>query len=254
VRGTYGDEAACVEREVLARVMMASLPDTAVTVDVMQTCAALRSDQSCAEVAWGDPVECAPAGGRTDGSPCVDAVQCASRWCDGPPYGCGVCAEMPGTGAPCDVDRECARGYWCMPDGACGVPAGPGEPCDDVALCGVGLSCAAGACVSTMSAGDACDPEAGVNCDWMTEELVCNSGVCAAIAWAEPGEQCGWVSSVWTNCAGLTRCTATGDLSFCTNAPVDGGSCDLDAGPFCMWPAECVGGTCVGPADAADCG
>ncbi len=249
----YGDTATCVAREGGYRVYLANLPDSSVTVEVMESCRALWLELSCDDAAWGDPEACRPPGPRADGEACLEHVQCASGWCEATPYACGACGPEPTAGSACEQDFDCAFGQWCMPTGACAVPAGSGQACSEELLCGAGLTCAAGFCVQSQGFGDACDLELGLACDWLTDELVCDAGTCIALAWGAPGEPCGWVDGVWTSCGELTTCTQTGDLSFCTGAPTDGGPCDLAAGARCQFPAQCVDGVCRTPDDAPSC-
>jgi|GEM_PF-2629561 len=253
IHWAYGDTATCVEREGGYWVYLANLPDSSVTVEVMDSCHALWPELSCDEAAWGDPKECTPPGPRADGEACVAHVQCASGWCEASPYSCGACGPEPAAGSACEQDLDCAFGQWCMPTGTCGVPAGPGEACSEELLCEAGLTCAAGSCVRSQGLGDTCDIDLGLACDWLTDELVCDAGTCIAFAWGAPGEPCGWVDGVWTSCGELTTCTQTGDLWFCSGAPTDGGPCDPAAGAWCQFPAQCVEGVCRGPDDAPSC-
>lgn len=115
--------------------------------------------------AEGDPCE-------SFSSQCGDDLVCASdesEW--------GICAALPGVGAPC-IDGRCVAGASCGDDGVCFEPAADGEPCSGHRQC-ASRYCPAGFCASAPApnqpcgANDACAP--GSECVFEGDREVCRS-------------------------------------------------------------------------------
>jgi len=243
----------------------ALLAGSASTPIERQACIAAFDVSTCAKVvatySGVGPRECALKGTLPNGSPCLDATQCASGTCGVPPgLRCGTCVDPSPIGAPCDA-TSCAAPAVCAMEpytssGTCAVHRSEGEACGASVPCHPLLRCDGGKCAARLSAGASCAADASA-CE---RGLFCNTigKICQAVGTAGVGEKCGLVAS-----GGLTYCGAgavcrvdqgQAYLGTCVTELPDGlicngGSYMLD-GP-CTFPSRCTRGTCVRPAPSA---
>jgi len=193
--------------------------------------------------------ECATAGTRAVGEPCITGIQCASRLCSGATGACGSCIQSAKLGETCnDVDGpQCEGGLSCqMPDGVCvlssewvGGGQAIGEECDPTAP-----ECYPNDCRAGDDGVYHCEPypTLGEDC---SERLVCAYGdsycdaasyVCLALPGA--GEPCGVDASYITQCAEGLVCDTTLDTPVCLAPPAPPGP-----GEVCESPCQ-AGLTC----------
>jgi len=103
----------------------------------LQMCLDAFAGQSCSEFAKSASFECLDAikGLVADGSSCTDDNQCTSKYCNESMPNQGVCATLPGVGAPCTSD--CAKGLYC--DGSmCVAQKALGASCTGTRECAEG--------------------------------------------------------------------------------------------------------------------
>ncbi len=199
--------------------------------------------------------------------------------------GCGVCMATPAEGEGCSAERPaCAIGTFCVgepsssrmtckrvryadekaecngsdiqcrPGFICASTDGKkptciqalaaGQECRDDAHCAKEAFCSreSAKCTNRGKAGDACDAMTpcgeGLGCDRTTQK-------CAALTFAEPGEDCGGSiacrEGVCGQGTGAPRCPAIVE---------DGKGCLAGAHMTCIAPAACIGGACVMPTTA----
>lgn len=110
-----------------------------VTIDpaALQMCVDKFASQSCSEFAKSSSFECigAVTGLVTDGNSCSDDNQCVSNYCNESMPNQGVCATLPGVGAPCTSD--CAEGLYCD-GGMCVAQKALGSMCTGTRECAEG--------------------------------------------------------------------------------------------------------------------
>jgi hypothetical protein len=192
-----------------------------------------------------------------------------SSYCNlGPGGKCGTCAAGLGAaGAGCYRDDDCAYGTTCVgkdvtvspaKQGACTAPGKSGATCDDKHPCLASLACNAGVCAQPVAAGATCS-QTGTNFFGSCNELAGNycsmrtNGVCSTITLVSSGQQCGAINGALTTCEKTTKCpTPPGAATATCNDPaMDFGNCNQQNGPWCLTPAECIGGVCTLPAPAS---
>jgi len=262
----FGDSATCVSRTKQNCPAMFDAPSTSTLPDRVSKCAAEIEPLTCEAVSSATPASCIPTpGGLADGAACLDDAQCKSTWCaKNDDAMCGTCKAQPAVGGPCidlgtkndgSIQKSCGRNLECAKD-KCAKPGVKDAVCDESQPCGLGLTCFNSKCVAAGKPGAKCDP-AGVTepaCD-LLQGAFCNQStkVCQAIVGAKPGESCVFsateikICSAGGKCVGATP-TAPGT---CVAPAADGAKCDIKAGPDCLAPAKCVGGTCKLPDPAA---
>lgn len=93
--------------------------------------------QTCPEFAKSASFECLDAikGLVADGSSCTDDNQCTSNYCNESMPNQGICATLPGVGAPCTSD--CAAGLYCD-GGMCVMQKALGAMCAGTRECAEG--------------------------------------------------------------------------------------------------------------------
>lgn len=170
-------------------------------------------------------------GTRALGEACSLNAECGrGLWCDASVGTCpSVCAPVRGDGEAATTSVQCASGWLAgLSDGgtACAAAPGAGDACIGP-LCGPGLTCVNGLCVTPVAAGGACD--AGP-CAFGS---VCVAGVCHA--WAKRGEAC--ASQFFALDAGAPPCQLglACRSGVCSDALRSGESCRGE-------PSRCEGG------------
>lgn len=183
-------------------------------------------------------------GAQEIGEPCSLDGECVDgAYCDFPVDQCpGACADRAPIGDPCAENRECESGY-CGASDVCAslafvTGAGNGSPCWETSVSATSrtlTNCAAGLYCSVVD--DLCHPlpDIGDECEnsW---DAPCLSGLCL------------------DSMGGVPRCvdiTIVGEGADCDDLDVEIAAstvsvCDEYDG------VECVGGTCVRPAAAAE--
>nr|HEX4315206.1 hypothetical protein [Kofleriaceae bacterium] len=275
----FGDLATCEAREKLTCVDALGAPDNANTAAAVAGCTAAITGESCADfLADKDPPAACQtlAGSAAAGASCQFAAQCATAFCaTSVDDVCGTCAAQPAVGTSC-ADQGCgqdlicvATTQLCQEPGESGGGCSRDLPCDDDLTCvgsdlgsgGSGtctpdVETAGSACDRTHKTGAACDPDAGLVCDGLTNQCVAQPIVGA-------GAACGVIDGVDTLCEAAATCqpvdagsgsgSGSGSAgSICVANADDGGACDPALGVACLTPAKCVptgsgssAGTCV---------
>ena len=273
VNGTtsrFGGVAICQARQKEACLARLNAPGTGNNPAAVELCVQQLPTGSCTDFDLGDIPEClAKVGTREDGQPCAFPGQCKSSNCAiATGTSCGTCAE-PDTGGETCTSTSCSHGFVCVEKTQLCQPRGTLDgTCDADHPCGAGLSCvtASGAQSGTCQAAGntlgtpcdpqrevapACDPNFGFFCDG-------TSHTCTAETFAPAGGECGFVKPIVVACTNNSTCFGT--PSKCVTNAADGMSCDTQAGPSCLPPAQCVTGSASEPAgrcelpDAAACG
>jgi hypothetical protein len=241
VRLIYGDLSVCAARNAEScRVSLQTTEGTAASAAIAGCTHALDSVRCDALLGHALPAACQlTPGPRADGAPCNSAAQCASTRCAYlPGAACGVCAPLAGLGDVCAADSDCAFGEVCAA-GACSALGVVEAPCDAGHPCARPWVCAAGICVTPIGAGgecsfaaDRCDRDAGLFCS--------ASGRCEPWRNSRAGEACNQTLAGWAACSGGSSCIA----NRCEGPLPDGSPCASDRAPFCLAPAQCLGGVC----------
>ncbi len=263
IRIAYGDTATCTSRTsgLFADTLAAS--GTGWTPSVAETCAKAIPAASCDDTLGHNlPSVChAPAGQGALGGTCGDNSQCMSSYCNlGPGGKCGTCAAALGAaGAVCYRDDDCTYGTRCVGQdlgatpaaaGKCVTPGTSGAPCSASAPCLQTLACINGVCGAPVGAAATCDQGGSIfgSCGDLSGNY-CSAktgGTCTKIGFAPSGQPCGLVSGVLTACSGGGVCNIpTATSGTCVAPAADFGNCNGKAGPGCLSPATCIGGTCV---------
>jgi hypothetical protein len=242
VQSIYGELSICAARN--AASCRASLQPTAGTAAsaAIAGCTHALDTVRCDELLdHALPAACQLAPGpRAEGAPCNSAAQCASTRCTySPGVACGVCAPLAALGGACAADSDCPSGAICG-GGMCRVPGPTEAPCDSAQRCAYPGVCAAGRCVAAIGFGspcsfteDRCDRNAGLFCGV--------SGTCEAWLNSASGGACNQTAAGWAACSGGSSCIA----NRCEGPLPDGSPCVPDQAPFCLAPAQCLGGVCA---------
>jgi hypothetical protein len=259
----WPDLATCEAREQLACTDALAAPKTANTPAHEETCGGDLATQACDAFLSGvePPAGClAPKGTAANGATCSYAAQCSSGFCAIPSSSfCGTCADEPAAGASC-ASSGCGPTMNCVGTAmTCQVPVAAGGQCSRDLPCIEGESCV-GATATAMGTCMAQGTTVGATCDarQMTAPscstaagLTCDSSTstCAMQMLVAAGQTCGIVNNVVVAClAGASCQRATGSATGTCVAPAaDGAACDATNGPFCTFPAKCIGGTCQLP-------
>jgi hypothetical protein len=264
----YGDVATCQSRLKASLAAAAAASGSGWTGSNLEACAQALPAVSCDDALGHNiPVPCrTPSGQLATGAACGDNSQCSSGYCNlGPGGKCGTCAAGLGAaGAGCYRDDDCAYGTLCVGNDVTASPAKQGKctglgasgaTCDDLHPCEKTLSCNAGVCATPAAAGAACS-QTGSDFFGSCNELAgdyCNkvtNGVCAAFSVAGSGQQCGGINGGITVCAksdGKCPTAAGAATATCGDPAMDFGNCNAKTGPFCLSPAQCIGGVCTIP-------
>jgi hypothetical protein len=246
---TYGDVKACARRTALQCEPMLSATGTQSPAAQVEVCAKAISSEGCDEALDNpQPSACDIGGVLAEGSPCAAGHQCQTTYCKITAGDvCGVCVKRVGPRYACLVDNDCVAGLICS-GGACAAPGGVGAVCGvGLPACSHALTCISGTCSKPRGAGARCstpidcDGNLGLYCNALTHQ-------CAKTEVSLANQPCGIVHDTLVACAGGAVCIA----GKCVPAAPDLGSCNLQAGPFCLSPAQCLGGKCRVP-DPASC-
>lgn len=238
----YGTIETCAQQNIRYYVWQENTIDADISTTSLQQCATSTLELSCEDFnsersSWA----CQPRGPRLEGDECVDDAQCETGFCAENNFRCGQCAIPPTAGQPCVADR-CAPGLVCG-DGTCLPPTHYAGRCDDTHPCEGRSYCnSAGQCVSqSQTVGDTCGVAGGVVCDF-SAGYVCDGGTnqCIQFAVADEGLPCGFRSPGYVYCVGAL-CPSSG---VCPPQRVDGDACDDERGPSCLFPDQCIDGTC----------
>jgi hypothetical protein len=200
--------------------------------------------------------QCAPV--AKVGEPCSNGGCESGAVCDTQTVtadGVYRCAALTygATGASCDdIDKRCMPGLFCdLAKQQCAERLGLGAVCDSSSASGLfscrpSLTCSGtpSSCHALGVAGDRC--VADEDC---ARGLAC-SGVCQAVTWARPGQQCDRHSVLCLvgQCP-ADRIVPTG---ICPNVLPDGSPCSSDGSDTCDAFSECINGTCA-PHGAVAC-
>jgi hypothetical protein len=242
VRSIYGDLGVCAARNAEScRAGRQAVEGTVASAAIAGCTHALDSVRCDALLGHALPAACQLAKGpRADGAACNSPAQCASTRCAYVPGAtCGVCTPLAGLGGVCATDGDCGFGEVCAA-GGCSVPGVVEAPCDPVHPCARPWVCAAGICSSSLGLGepcsfaaDRCDRDAGLFCG--------TSSRCEPWLNHRAGEGCNQTPAGWAACSGGSSCI--GDR--CEGPLPDGSPCVSDRAPFCLAPAQCLGGVCA---------
>jgi hypothetical protein len=250
----WGDMDTCRARDRLWCTGALAVTDTGYTPDFIVACADAVNAQSCDDFNAGVvPDVCKPRPGtHAEGTACSNGAQCQTFFCKIPAgSSCGVCTAKTPIGGACATTSECVAGsrcrvQKCVPEVAEGAMCGGG-----VAVCAIPNTCLNSTCVKPLPVGAACDPGLDA-CDYGTFGAICDpqSNTCKALVkLAQPGQPCGTIDGVQTDCAAFGTCqyTTPDALTGTCRAPAaDGTPCD-DMSSFCLWPAACTDGVCKVP-------
>jgi hypothetical protein len=184
---------------------------------------------------------CVFTGSLPEGIECSLSSQCQSGYCNANgSSSCGACTARVPAGQACTLTAECVEGSTCFtPTGAtagtCTPQASEGASCQN-ALCLPDLTCntTTMTCQRRVLLGGACQTSADCLEGW------CNSGSCAAVAYAGPGEPCDGAGTRCTH--GACPSAGGGGPRVCSAVAQDGQACG--SGVVCDSYANCVGGTC----------
>jgi hypothetical protein len=189
-------------------------------------------------------------GERADGEPCDSAAQCASMRCAfGSDSACGVCSPLAEPGGTCAADSDCVFGAVCG-GGSCRVPGQLAAPCDPAQRCAYPWVCAGGACSDAHGPGEPCSFGAD-RCD-RYQGLFCGaSGKCGPWQSGLAGAACNQTATEWTVCGGGSSCVASVEGAACAGPLPDQAPCRPDQAPYCLAPAQCVGGACTLPSSVS---
>jgi hypothetical protein len=183
-------------------------------------------------------------GARENGQACDSDGQCASTRCArSSSSACGVCTLLGGIGDPCAVDGDCSSGAICG-GGSCRKPGGLDASCDAAQRCAYPLACAAGHCVEPLAFGAACTYAAD-GCSRYHGLLCGASSPCEPWLIGSSGQACNQTKNGWAACSGGSTCVKTGEGDTCMGPLEEGSQCNPDRGPFCLAPAQCLGGVCA---------
>ncbi len=256
---TYGDEATCEQRAVLACVPALGAVGSTLNPSQVDQCAQAIKAESCEQFLDNDqPSACTYTGSFALGATCGTDSQCTTGYCRlGLPGACGECAVRaqagqtgPDGGRPaCLSDADCMATLVCAM-GVCVGPSPAGATCSLQQPCQRTLACVAGKCAAPLPVGAAC--ALPTDCD-VTHGAACNTitKTCVAIATAASGQPCGIVNGGLTDCIGGATC---GNVSptlqgTCHQTAADDAPCGPDIG--CLAPAVCAAGArCTLPSPA----
>jgi len=224
----YADVEQCAEFfEAECEAAMAA-PGALQPEDGFTACIAALETQDCSSaraiVQAGDtrhmqlPRACVFAGTLENGTACGAHMQCASGWCKRlADVDCGVCAEIPTVGDPCQRREGCGPTdlLYCSFENLCARAATEGEPCGTV-FCAEDLDCIGDAdtatCQKRATLGEPCTPESGIGGPH-TGPPLCDTGM---------GFQCDMENNL------------------CFERTI------VDMGEQCAFGDDCVGGLCAG--------
>lgn len=250
----FGDVETCVARQTEQCVIRAGAQDTSLRAEHIDECASALGSFACGDLLDAElPDACLPTSGpRAVGEACVFGGQCASTFCEGSLNdACGVCGEAPTAGTSCADDTGCGAGSGLRCDAVsslCVSPGGDGASCTSAAGCSFGYSCVG----ATGSTPGACEPAGmvvGAACETQANDLPdcergiglrCLDGGCVEVAYAADGEACGQLDESVALCGASGACIGPQGDKTCVAAVPEGDTCDVEAGPPCQAPADCI--------------
>ena len=257
---TYGDEATCEQRAVLACMPAVGAAGSTLSATQVEQCAQAVKAESCEQFLDNNqPSACTYTGSLALGATCGTDSQCVTGYCRlGLPGACGTCATRAQAGQgwtdggrpSCLSDADCVATLVCAM-GVCVGPAPAGAACSLQQPCQRTLGCIAGKCAPPVPVGGACTTP--TDCDG-AHGAACNTNTrtCVAIATVTTGQVCGIVNGGLTDCIGGATC---GNVSAtlqgtCHQPAADNAPCGPDIG--CMAPAVCApNARCTLPSPAA---
>jgi hypothetical protein len=243
----FGDASTCAARLQLACTPPLLASGSSTTPADVRACAAALPTADCVALFGNDdpPDACkSKPGTLADRAACSFDAQCAGGKCAlGAGVVCGTCTTRSASGGACDTASDCAYGLVCG-GGVCVVAAAATGFCDATHPCTTSVICEdnVNTCVAALGVDQVCDPSDDL-CD-QVHGLFCEPlGMrCTPVMFAPTGA-CG------TTNAGFVVCTrggvCVGANPRCVPSAADGARCDDSAGPRCLAPATCSGGTCV---------
>lgn len=247
----FGDVAQCQARMKTVYGVIGSASGTGASAQLMVDCGSAMGATSCDAFFNNEfppscmTVETGP-GLLPNGNPCGLDAQCQSQYCRTTVGGCGVCSQRTGLGGTCAASSECAAGV-CV-NGSCAEPGDVGAACSQSRPCKRALPCANGYCRQPKhNAGDTCDPNVYIDCDYFRLLYCTTAGVCTQWQQSAAGANCDNKTSV---CGGSGFCRMSGATGNCVAPAADGMPCNATSGPQCLYPAQCVNGSCRLPTAA----
>ncbi|HKP64039.1 MAG TPA: hypothetical protein VJV78_45200 [Polyangiales bacterium] len=190
-------------------------------------------------------------GPRADGRACSTDSQCASERCArGNGAACGVCTPLGTASAACSGDTDCMDAFICS-GGSCRAPSALNAACDAAQRCAHPWVCAGGTCTEAVGLGAACSYPAD-RCD-KNQGLMCNAaGKCEPWLLGNSGQACNQTKNGWAACGAGSSCATTSEGDTCLGPLPDGSPCKPGQAPYCLAPAQCLGGVCGLPS-TVDC-
>jgi len=153
-----------------------------------------------------------------------------------------VCTPLGAASAACTTDSDCAAQLICS-GGTCRVPSPLHASCNTDQRCAHPWMCAAGMCVEAVGFGAPCT-YADDRCN-RNEGLMCGAaGTCEPWLNGSSGQACNRTRNGWAACVGGSSCGATSEGDTCLGPLADGSPCTPGRAPYCLAPAECLGGVC----------
>lgn len=249
----YGDQRQCSARNTESCLSTLAMVAGAYAGVGIAGCTSALDAASCGELLdHVFPAACQLLPGpRANGQPCSSNAQCATTRCAyGAGRACGMCTLLGGIGDPCAADVDCSNGAICGGN-SCRVPGVLGASCDAAQRCAYPLACAAGRCVVALGLGAACSFAAD-SCSRYDGLFCGSSSKCEPWLSGTSGQACNQTRNGWAACSGGSTCLETGEGDTCLGPLEDGDVCDPLHGPYCLAPAQCLGGICT-LVSTADC-
>jgi hypothetical protein len=239
----FGDEKDCETRWALGCRADLGLPGSHRTAAVTESCTVATEKTTCDQ--WFRLVEvseCFPqAGTLANGAVCATGGQCESLVCNRQEgSSCGTCGPVRLVGDPCLRDAECVGDLLCL-HGVCGEAPSVGAPC--LETCVLPFVCKGGTCARRSQAGQACSSTPEDSCDVYNGLFCGRAHVCQVGKYAALGEVCNEREGIYCDREGTCR-SGSGTTGTCAAAAEDGADCDDTSGPYCRYPAQCIGGFC----------
>jgi hypothetical protein len=231
-------------------------------LDAAAACTEYWRTAPCGQMSARWPPECAPAGTRAAGEPCLYASQCESYACTAVGGQCGVCAARAAVGEPCNgVTTVCEANALCTggtceayvppedpppPTQAAGEPCTTSDECLDGGLCFLDLD-GVSRCFARIPVGGSCDlatsycDETVAYCDpaRMCVAYPLEGEPCGLTRWSDP-QHCAHGLQCHAEYAAGPICVVTTDGDVCADA---GSICAR--GEVCCAPPACPEPSCV---------
>jgi hypothetical protein len=202
-------------------------------------------------------------GTLANGSPCEQADQCASDFCNKGSANCGTCESRIAIGSSCAASNsQCVKGAYCETGTQlCAAEKVAGDTCTYNKQCAgaqdltAGIACANGMCGPALGLNADCSGTNSNACD-LSQGFYCNptSMTCQALVISNVGGPCGYDTTAMTiaGCKGDGVCSASTN-GMCLARKTLNQACTLkangdptDPGDHdCLPHLSCPSGTCV---------